>query len=74
MVAGVIGKRKFVYDLWGDVVNTAARMESHGSPDRIQVTDVCRDLLAESFVLEARGAVDIKGKGEMHTYWLLARA
>lgn len=70
VVAGVIGKRKFLYDLWGDAVNTASRMESHGVAGRIQVTDSTRGRLTEGFVLEKRGPIDVKGKGEMHT-WLL---
>jgi adenylate cyclase len=73
VVAGVIGKRKFIYDLWGDAVNTASRMESHGVPGRIQVTDSSRQRLDESFVLEERGVVDVKGKGRMHTWFLNGR-
>ena len=69
-VAGVIGKRKFLYDLWGDVVNTASRMESHGVPGRIQITEATRNRLDKSFVLEKRGSIDVKGKGEMHTWFL----
>jgi adenylate cyclase len=72
-VAGVIGKRKFLYDLWGDVVNVASRMESHGLPGRIQVADSTRQQLGEPFVFEERGAVDIKGKGEMRTWFLNGR-
>ena len=72
-VAGVIGKRKFFYDLWGDVVNTASRMESHGVSGRIQVTDSTRQRLSEPFMLEERGAIDVKGKGEMHTWFLNSR-
>jgi adenylate cyclase len=73
VVAGVIGKRKFSYDLWGDVVNTASRMESHGVAGRIQVTDATRQQLGERFVLEQRGAIEVKGKGEMHTWFLNGR-
>jgi class 3 adenylate cyclase len=70
VVAGVIGKRKFVYDLWGDTVNTASRMESHGVPGAIQVSDDCRRLLDGKFKLSRRGEIDVKGKGKMET-WLL---
>ena len=73
VVAGVIGKRKFLYDLWGDVVNTASRMESHGVAGRIQVTDSTRQRLSAPFILEKRGAIDVKGKGEMHTWFLNGR-
>ncbi len=69
-VAGVIGKRKFLYDLWGDVVNTASRMESHGVAGRIQITDSTRLQLGELFLLEKRGAIEVKGKGEMNTWFL----
>jgi class 3 adenylate cyclase len=70
VVAGVIGKRKFVYDMWGDTVNTASRMESSGVPGAIQVSSECRRLLDGKFPLMPRGAVEIKGKGVMET-WLL---
>ena len=73
VVAGVIGKRKFLYDLWGDVVNTASRMESHGVPGRIQVTDAARQRLSERFLFEERGTIDVKGKGEMRTWFLNGR-
>lgn len=73
-VAGVIGKRKFLYDLWGDTVNTASRMESHGVAGRIQISEATRLALGDSFVTEARGAIPIKGKGEMRTWFLNARA
>ncbi len=70
VVAGVIGKRKFVYDMWGDTVNIASRMESHGVAGAVQVSDDCRRLLADKFQLTKRGTIDVKGKGMMET-WLL---
>jgi adenylate cyclase len=70
VVAGVIGKRKFIYDLWGDTVNTASRMESHGVPNTIQVSEHCRRLLAGRFRFARRGVIEVKGKGTMET-WLL---
>ncbi|HEX5826384.1 MAG TPA: adenylate/guanylate cyclase domain-containing protein [Candidatus Limnocylindrales bacterium] len=70
VVAGVIGTRKFIYDIWGDTVNTASRMESSGVPGRIQVTDRVRDRLVERFRFESRGLIDIKGKGPMPTWFL----
>lgn len=73
VVAGIIGKRKFLYDLWGDVVNTASRMESHGVAGRIQVTDSTRQRLGEPFLFEERGVIEVKGKGEMHTWFLNGR-
>ncbi|MDP6343264.1 MAG: adenylate/guanylate cyclase domain-containing protein [Alphaproteobacteria bacterium] len=74
VVAGVIGTRKFFYDVWGDTVNTAARMESHGEPGRIQVTEAARAALGEAYAFEARGPVEIKGKGRIETWWLTGRA
>jgi adenylate cyclase len=71
VVAGVIGRKRFLYDLWGDAVNTASRMESHGTPGRIQITAATHELLKDDFVCEHRGAVEVKGKGVMDTWYLL---
>ena len=71
LVAGVIGTKKFIYDLWGDTVNVASRMESSGEPGRIQVTQTTYERIRDRYKLEPRGVVNIKGKGEMITYWLL---
>jgi guanylate cyclase len=73
VVAGVIGRKRFLYDLWGDAVNTASRMESHGTPGHIQITRATYELLKAEFECEPRGTVTIKGKGEMET-WYLVRA
>jgi adenylate cyclase len=73
VVAGVIGKRKFIYDLWGEAVNTASRMESHGMAGKIQVTDATRNRLAEGFLLQERGKIDVKGMGQLHTWFLTGR-
>jgi class 3 adenylate cyclase len=71
LVAGVIGTHKFQYDLWGDAVNTAARMESHGVPGRIQVTAATYELIQDHFECEARGRIAVKGKAAMETWFVL---
>jgi adenylate cyclase len=71
VVAGVIGRKRFLYDLWGDAVNTASRMESHGTPGRIQITRATYELLRNDFECEPRGTVAVKGKGDMETWYLV---
>ena len=73
MIAGVIGSRKFVYDVWGDAVNVASRMESHGMSATIQITQATYDLIMDEFVYEPRGPVRVKGKREMEV-WLVKSA
>lgn len=73
VVAGVIGKNKFNYDLWGDAVNVASRMESHGLPGHIQISEASYKHIKDKFIFERRGPIEIKGKGEMVTYFLKGR-
>jgi adenylate cyclase len=73
VVAGVIGHRKFAYDLWGDAVNTASRMESHGAAGRIHVSREVYELLKDRFTFEHRGRIPVKGKGELETWFLVDR-
>jgi adenylate cyclase len=73
MIAGVIGRRKFVYDVWGDAVNIASRMESHGLGGAVQITQATYALIKDEFVCEPRGTVTVKGKGEMEV-WLVVSA
>ena len=71
VTAGVIGTQKFAYDLWGDTVNTASRMESNGKVGFIQISEETKALLDGAFAIERRGTVSMKGKGELMTYFVL---
>jgi guanylate cyclase len=73
VVAGVIGRKRFLYDLWGDAVNTAGRMQTEGTPGRIQITRATYELLNDEFICEPRGTVPVKGKGEMETWYLVGK-
>jgi adenylate cyclase len=70
VVAGVIGIRKFIYDVWGDTVNTASRLESHGAPGRIHVSETVYSRLQGEFSFESRGSIELKGRGMANTYFL----
>jgi adenylate cyclase len=73
VVAGIIGQHRFIYDVWGDTVNTASRLESSGLPNRIQISEATHQLVSDKFHCELRGPVEVKGKGAMLTYFLGAR-
>jgi guanylate cyclase len=73
VVAGVIGHRKFIYDLWGDAVNTASRMESHGVGGQIQITQATYELIKNDFICEPRDLVNVKGKGEMEVWHVVGQ-
>jgi guanylate cyclase len=73
LVAGIVGTHKFAYDLWGDVVNTASRMESEGIPGSIQITSATYELIRDRFICEPRGVISVKGKGDMDTHLLMGR-
>jgi adenylate cyclase len=73
IIAGVIGAKKFIYDLWGDTVNTASRMESHSEPGKIHVTGTVYQSLQGSYTFQDRGEIEVKGKGNMNTYFLLGK-
>jgi class 3 adenylate cyclase len=73
VVAGIVGTHKFAYDLWGDAVNMASRMQSTGVPDAIQISPATHELIRADFICEPRGVVEVKGKGEMQTYILESR-
>jgi guanylate cyclase len=72
MIAGVIGRRKFVYDVWGDAVNVASRMESQGLGGAVQITQTTYECIKDGFVCEPRGTVNVKGKGDMEVWLVLS--
>jgi len=72
VVAGVIGRTKFIYDLWGDTVNVASRMECHGTSGRVQITSATYELMKDQFVCEPKGSILVKGKGAMPIWHVIA--
>ena len=72
MIAGVIGRKKFVYDVWGGAVNVASRMEPQGQNNNVQITQSTYELIKDDFECESRGTIDIKGKGQMPV-WIVMR-
>lgn len=72
VIAGVIGKYKFAYDVWGDTVNIASRMESHGTPEKINISDSTYQIIKDFFITESRGVLKVKGKGEMKMHYLIS--
>lgn len=74
VVAGIIGKSKFIYDLWGETVNFASRMESHGVVDRVQISTAIKEKVEDAFLLDPRGLIDVKGQGEVEVWLVKGRA
>ena len=73
VIGGVIGQEKFHYDIWGDAVNVASRMESQGAAGKIQITRPTYDLICRDFICEPHGSIQVKGKGEMDTWFLIGK-